>query len=180
MFVAYCASRSRRFIVAYNIRVHARVHVSFTASAMATGTTSCRLCGTAADYKHCVALFSTLNVKSSLPGRISKLLAVPDTQNDGWSTVICRGCMRKFSAVERDLETLRQNGKKVYMKATIRRMNLGSKQRIPVVMSMCLLILLRLDHQQSGLTDVGYYFQHVSWVLALQILWQHHFILISW
>lgn len=81
---------------------------------MATSTKSCRLCGSVADYKHCVALFSTLNVKSNLPGRISKLLAVPDIQNDGRSTVICRGCMRKFAAVERDLETLRQNVKKVY------------------------------------------------------------------
>ena len=71
-------------------------------------TRSCRLCGGAADYKHCVALFSPLNTKNDLVGRMSSMLEVPIHQNDGRPTVICRRCMSKFTAVERDLKALKQ------------------------------------------------------------------------
>ena len=74
----------------------------------------CRLCGGAADYSHRFSLFSLSNTKKDLPGRVSRMLGVPVLQNDGRPSVACRRCMNKFSALERDLEALKQKARAVY------------------------------------------------------------------
>ena len=75
---------------------------------------SCRLCNGIADYSHRFALFSPSNTKKDLPGRVSRMLGVPVHQNDGRPTVLCRHCMNKFSALERDLEALKQKARATY------------------------------------------------------------------
>ena len=74
----------------------------------------CRVCATAADYKHCVALFSSLNLKNDLPGRMSRLLGVPVCQHDGRPSVICRRCMNNVTGLEKSLDALRKKAKVAY------------------------------------------------------------------
>lgn len=78
------------------------------------GTKCCRLCANTADYKHCSALFSPLNVKNDLSERIGRLLEVPVHQDDGYPSIICRRCMSKFSSLERDLSALRAKAHSTY------------------------------------------------------------------
>ena len=75
---------------------------------------SCRLCNGIADYSHRFALFSPSNTKKDLPGRVSRMLGVPVHRNNGRPTVLCRRCMNKFSALERDLEALKQKARATY------------------------------------------------------------------
>jgi hypothetical protein len=42
------------------------------------------------------------------------MLGVPVHQNDGRPRVMCRRCMNKFSALERDLEVLKQMARAIY------------------------------------------------------------------
>ena len=49
---------------------------------------------------HCIAVFSTESMRSGLSKRLSKVINVPVTLNDGLSQYICRPCNRKFLAPE--------------------------------------------------------------------------------
>ena len=90
---------------------------------------SCRLCGGVADYSHRVALFSMPNTKKDLPGRVSRMLGVSVRQNDGRPTVLCRRCMNKFSALERDLEALKQKARATYDSFPDKENVTGSRKR---------------------------------------------------
>ena len=95
----------------------------------------CRVCATAADYKHCVALFSSLNLKNDLPGRMSRLLGVPVCQHDGRPSVICRRCMNNVTGLEKSLDALRKKLKSLMIPLT-KKMRAGRDQRTLVGMLM--------------------------------------------
>ena len=68
---------------------------------MATAETlSCRVCSSFMSSTHCIAVFFRDSMRSGLAERLSVVLDVPVTPNDGLSKYICRPCNRKFLAAE--------------------------------------------------------------------------------
>ena len=60
----------------------------------------CRFCGSTVLPKLCVGLFSKEGLEKDLPGRVSRVVELPVSREDGLSPHLCRPCMRKFQAAE--------------------------------------------------------------------------------
>ena len=60
----------------------------------------CRFCGSTVLPKLCVGLFSKDGLEKDLPGRVSRVVDLPVSREDGLSPHLCRPCMRKFQAAE--------------------------------------------------------------------------------
>ena len=91
------------------------------------------LCGGVIDYSHHVALFSMSNTKKDLHVYLEEwtdVLGVPVRQNDidGHPTMLCKHCMNKFSALERELESLKQKTRATYNSLPNKK-NVGSRKR---------------------------------------------------
>ena len=69
---------------------------------------TCRLCFSQVNQKHCISLFSSSSLKTDLPGRFSRLAQVPVEPNDGLSWYLCRNCRGKFLTLETKLQEFRQ------------------------------------------------------------------------
>ncbi len=68
---------------------------------MATvAVTSCRVCCIALTSTHCAAIFSISAIDTNVPERLSKALDLPVANHDGQPAHLCRGCNKKFLAVE--------------------------------------------------------------------------------
>ena len=63
----------------------------------------CLLCLGKAERPHYSPLFKETSLKKDLPRRISKLTGVPISQDNGYPSRVCRGCMDKFDSLERGL-----------------------------------------------------------------------------
>ena len=61
----------------------------------------CRFCGNTVLPKLSVALFTKDGLDRDLPGRISSVVDLPVSIEDGLSPYLCRPCMRKFQAAEK-------------------------------------------------------------------------------
>ena len=82
-------------------------------SAMATIKVNvCRFCGNVVLPTLSVALFSKDGLDKGLPGRISRVVDLPVSSEDGLSPHLCRPCMRKFQSAE----TFRSMAKSSYEK----------------------------------------------------------------
>ena len=60
----------------------------------------CRFCGSTVLPKLCVGLFSKEGLEKDLPGRVSRVVDLPVSREDGLSPHSCMPCMRKFQAAE--------------------------------------------------------------------------------
>ena len=73
---------------------------------------SCRFCGNTVLPTLSVGLFTKDGIEKDLPGRISRVVDLPVSKEDGLSPHLCRPCMRKFQTAE----TLRSMAKSSYEK----------------------------------------------------------------
>ena len=60
----------------------------------------CRFCGNTVLPTLSVALFTKDGFDKDLPGRISRVVDLPVSKEDGLSPYLCRPCMRKFRTAE--------------------------------------------------------------------------------
>ena len=72
----------------------------------------CRFCGNTVLPTLSVALFSKDGLDKDLPGRISRVVDLPVSREDGLPSYLCRPCMRKFQTAE----TFRSFAKSSYEK----------------------------------------------------------------
>ncbi len=61
---------------------------------------NCRFCCNAISPNHCSSIFSSLALSKDLPVRLSALLQLPVSSDDGHPPNCCRPCMRKFLQAE--------------------------------------------------------------------------------
>ena len=84
-----CAYRVERMLQSYS-------------GAMATIKLNvCRFCGNTVFPKLSIALFIKDGLDRDLPGRISSIVDLPVSREDGLSPYLCRPCLRKFQAAEK-------------------------------------------------------------------------------
>lgn len=72
----------------------------------------CRFCGNTVLPTLSVGLFTQDGLDKDLPGRISRVIELPVSSEDGLSPHLCRPCMRKFQSAE----TFRSMAKSSYEK----------------------------------------------------------------
>ena len=72
---------------------------------------SCRICSNVVDAKHSLALFSRDAVKDGFPDRVSTVINLPVTENDGLPKHMCRPCNRRLTNRTRSLQTVRDGCK---------------------------------------------------------------------
>jgi len=73
---------------------------------------TCRFCGNAVLPKLSVALFTMDGLEKDLPKRISLVIDLPVSKDDGLPPHLCRPCMRRFQTAE----TFRSNARSSYEK----------------------------------------------------------------
>ena len=76
----------------------------------------CRICCSTVQRTHCTNFFSADSRKCDLAVRMSKLLLVSITEDDGISQFVCRGCKGKFTTIENKISSMQATAKSSYMK----------------------------------------------------------------
>ena len=84
----------------------------FTLSRVSVMMRSCRICSHVIDTKHAQALFSRDAVKDGFPDRISTIINLPVTENDGLPKHMCRPCNRRLTAAESFIHLARSSYEK--------------------------------------------------------------------
>ena len=93
----------------------------------------CRICQIAVPRHRAIDLFGPKVVKEKLCCRISDLLDVPVSANDGLSQYICEKCKRKLDRLERAAEELndfRLQAHRTYQELGLRRRDLRERKRL--------------------------------------------------
>ena len=76
-------------------------HTAWEVGLMATIQVNiCRFCGNTVLPTLSVALFTKASLERDLPGRISRVVDLPVSIEDGLSPHLCRPCMRKFQTAD--------------------------------------------------------------------------------
>ena len=68
----------------------------------------CRFCMKECAKRHLYNLFSAASKREDLSGRLSKLLLVPLSQNDGLSQYMCRSCNINATKIEEKIHEMRK------------------------------------------------------------------------
>ena len=66
-------------------------------------------------HPHYSSLFSRKSLEKDLPRRVSKLIGISMSKDDGLPERVCRGCMDKFYSLETSLNKFRERAMTSYM-----------------------------------------------------------------